>query len=269
MPGTPLLKVFLGCAGTDHAAFSFNSFTISATQYTPPGASNTAWSVVLQSTLNARTHALNGNTVLRLAFQEGVITGRIGLSLEDCIPTPALPTYPRDWLLKARCNTQDPVGNYPPIKHIQTTPLPFTHKPQCSKRSGRRVRFITPEGKYSSYRSRKGRRPHRPHRNSRIKNSHLVLSQTPPPRGVPGTHRVNEERTPTQGGANVVTRGTSRRTRRRAYRAWCRYHNQGLDQGRTPLNHPALSPQKPLRKDRSGSSKPSIGRREPQEGRNL
>ena len=113
---------------------------------------------------NARTHALNGNTVLRLAFQEGVITGRIGLSLEDCIPTPALPTYPRDWLLKARCNTQDPVGNYPPVKHIQTTPLPFTHEPQCSKRSGRRVRFITPEGKYSSYRSRKGRRPHRPHR---------------------------------------------------------------------------------------------------------
>ena len=106
----------------------------------------TAWSVVLQSTLNARTHALNGNTVLRLAFQEGVITGRIGLSLEDCIPTPALPTYPRDWLLKARCNTQDPVGNYPPIKHIQTTPLPFTHKPQCSKRSGRRVRYH-PRGK--------------------------------------------------------------------------------------------------------------------------
>ena len=159
MPGTPLLKVFLGCAGTDHAAFSFNSFTISATQYTPPGASNTAWSAVLQSTLNARTHALNGNTVLRLAFQEGVLTGRIGLSLEDCIPTPVLPTYPRDWLLKARCYTQDPGGNYPPVKHIQTTPLPFTHKPQCSKRSGRRVRFITPEGKYSSYRSRKGRRP--------------------------------------------------------------------------------------------------------------
>ena len=147
MPGTPLLKVFLGCAGTDHAAFSFNSFTISATQYTPPGAGNTAWSAVLQSTLNARTHALNGNTVLRLAFQEGVLTGRIGLSLEDCIPIPALPTYPRDWLLKARCYTQDPGGNYPPVQHIQATPLPFTHKPQCSKRSDRRVRFITPEGK--------------------------------------------------------------------------------------------------------------------------
>ena len=110
-------------------------------------------------------------------FRKESFTGRIGLSLEDCIPTPALPTYPRDWLLKARCYTQDPGGNYPPVKHIQTTPLPFTRKPQCSKRSGRRVRFITPEGKYSSYRSRKGRRPHRPHRNSRIKNSHLVLSR--------------------------------------------------------------------------------------------
>ena len=100
--------------------------------------------------------------------------------------------------------------------------------------------FITPEGKYSSYRSRKGRRPHRPHRNSRIKNSHLVLSRTPPPRGVPGTHRVNEGRTPTQGGANVVTRGTSRRTRRRAYRAWRRYHNHGLDQGADSPEPPRL-----------------------------
>ena len=135
VPGTPPLKVFLGCAGTDHAAFSLNSFTISATQHTPPGAGNTAWSAVLQSTLNSRTHALNGNTVLRLAFKEGVLTGRLGLSLEDCIPTPALPTYPRDWLLQARCHTQVP----PPVKPLQTTPLPLTHKPQSSKRSGRRV----------------------------------------------------------------------------------------------------------------------------------
>ena len=240
MPGTPPLKVFLGCAGTDHAAFFLNSFTISATQRTPPGAGNTAWSAVLPSTLNSRTHALNGNTVLRLAFQEGVLTGRLGLSLGDCIPTPALPTYPRDWLLQAPCHTQDPRGHYPPVKPLQTTPLPLTHKPQSSKRSGRRVHFITPEGKYSSYRSRKGRRPHRPHRNSRIKNSHLVLSRTPPPRGVPGTHRVNEERTPTQGGANVVTRGTSRRTRRRAYRAWRRCHKQGLDQGADSPEPPRL-----------------------------
>ena len=203
--------------------------------------------------------------MVTIGYSGGVLTGRLGLSLEDCIPTPALPTYPREWLLQARCHAQDP----PPVKPLQTTPLPLTHKPQSSKRSGRRVRFITPEGKYSSYRSRKGRRPHRPHRNSRIKNSHLVLSRTPPPRGVPGTHRVNEERTPTQGGANVVTRGTSRRTRRRAYGLGAGTTNKGWIRGRTPLNHPALSPQKPLRKDRSGSSKPSTGRTEPQEGRNL
>ena len=102
--------------------------------------------------------------MVTIGYSGGVLTGRLGLSLEDCIPTPALPTYPREWLLQARCHAQDP----PPVKPLQTTPLPLTHKPQSSKRSGRRVRFITPEGKYSSYRSRKGRRPHRPHRNSRI-----------------------------------------------------------------------------------------------------
>ena len=37
-----------------------------------------------------------------------------------------------------------------------------------------------------------------------------------------------------------MTRGTSRRTRRRAYRAWCRYHNQGLDQGADSPEPPRL-----------------------------
>ena len=176
-------------------------------------------------------HSLYGNTVLELSTNNQDLVGTVMLSLAALIPPPKQPQphlcIDKHTLLKLRPSKDREPSPAPP----QTTPLPFTQpRPSCSKRSGRRVRFKDPQGNYISYRSRKARAPG-PHLNSRIKNSNLVSSRTPPPRGVPGALRANEECTPAQGGANVVARGTGRKARRRAYRQWRRHHNQGLDRG--------------------------------------
>ena len=112
--------------------------------------------------------------------------------------------------------------------HNQTTPRfkGSAHAAATSKkRSGCRIRYRDPQGRFVNYRSTKGRR-------SRIHPIKLLDNpRTPPSGGVPGALRASEECHSIERWDNAVGGGARRRFARRAYRRWRASCNQGKERG--------------------------------------
>ena len=247
------------------ATFSWwphNSATISAAtpqQAKPACKEIGGYALVQQQTHNSVMHALNGNTVLRLTHQGPNLQATIQLELDSLIPkddTSPTPQYSRNFLLGRQLTTppsspKELSFNPPTLTHLSnlqnwsTPPLRAHAHTATQSRSGKRVRYKNTEGYFQVYRSTKGSHTTRnvSLNNSGIRNSNLVKSRTPPPRGVPGAILANEECSPTKRGANVGARGAKgRRARRRAYRQWRALHNKGLTLGAdSPASHRTLS----------------------------
>ena len=178
--------------------------------------------------------------------------------------TPSIVVYSRQTLMNHRPKTNSPVGSqdsqpsditvsHTPIEifrtmpvmisreqlnssvsyrnrphHTQTTPRikGTAHAASTSKkRSGCRIRYRDPQGRYINYRSTKGRRS----RTHPI--NHLDNPRTPPSGGVPGAPRASEECYSIERWDNAVGGGARRRFARRAYRKWRASCNQGKERG--------------------------------------
>ena len=179
-------------------------------------------------------HILNGNTRIHLDLYRSQLFGRLELKLSDLVPQPSpslsqtpiqfgLPTYDRNLLLSMR---PYPIAVSGSQNTLQTTTHSFSYAASAapSKRTGRRVKILKPDGTILFKKTPKAKRPPQFHRIKRIQNNIIRnQSRTPPPVGAPGDSiRVHEECSPKVDRVKGTTRGTTRRRlRRRAYRQWC------------------------------------------------
>ena len=154
---------------------------------------------------NKLQHSLNGNTTLRLAMCQDQVYPKLELSLHHLIPI-SPPTIPRSALLKLRPNPSTVEEVLPKLVSSRDPRLVFKGSAQKAspqrggngqqpdqstppsskqkhRRTGRRIRFIDPQG---TIRFRKACARSRPHRNSIIHKNSLVKGRVPPPRGMPG-----------------------------------------------------------------------------------
>ena len=218
---------------------------------------------------NKLQHSLNGNTTLRLAMCQDQVYPRLELSLHRLIPI-SPPTIPRSALLKLRPNPSTVEEVLPKLVSSRDPRLVFKGSAQKAspqrggngqqpdqstppsskqkhRRTGRRIRFIDPQG---TIRFRKACTRSRPHRNSIIHKNSLVKGRVPPPRGMPGTpFGASKEYTPPKGGHNANDRSRARAKGRQAYRRWrvecSKYTSMGAD---SPLTAIPLSTKATLRR---------------------
>ena len=215
--------------------------------------SNFRLGLVKQSSLNKLAHICNGNTTpqqytLRLAdlipSTNEALPQPLSLysSLYGDDHTPSYLSYSRQFLLQHRGNPNpfdNNQRNLPPCRtnnnalpqNQRTWPVMPRFKGSAhaaatsKKRSGCRIRYRDPQGRFVNYRSTKGRR-------SRIHPIKLLDNpRTPPSGGVPGALRASEECHSIERWDNAVGGGARRRFARRAYRRWRASCNQGKERG--------------------------------------
>jgi len=279
LPGReePPLKFYkFGAPSSDHTApgrLHSNSAKASAAQPSHRPVAAEGFEIAKQAALNKQAHITHGNTAptpelntpplgKQARFRNpplqrpsspllSTTPPRIHLNLSEALPQPQellllpclFPSYSRTFLLQHRVPSLQSTSFTPPqAKPITPLLRAHAHAAKPKARTGRRMRFLNPQGAYTHRRRAKRNKATHPQTIRNSQNLKLDKLTTPPPRGAPGVPSGTvEECTPQGPRQHAHSGGAKRAARRRAYRAWCHWRRRYTGLGADSLN-PAEDP---------------------------